>query len=223
MTEYLSARGMGQPAAAATSKSGSTGQSESVRQNLPPASGPGMRMTNRMLDSAAIQNSIGLRLADLPPLAPSSAELNYPELANLLAEAGLVGRLLNEINSGVLAARELTKSQKQLLDAVAQSGAWTARKNALREAERAAKNKFEALAQTQPDWLSKEFRFQPAADKNAFEEFVQFLHVQNVVYFDDKWQQVETAFGADAATALRDILNNYDDWYFLFGEPLEKK
>jgi hypothetical protein len=43
------------------------------------------------------------------------------------------------------------------------------------------------------------------------------------VHFQDKWAQVVTVFGKDAATALQDILNNYDDWYFLFGEAVEKR
>jgi len=221
MTEYLQARGIAQPAESPR-PSRSSPRSESASPNLPPPSGPGMRLTKQLAESAPTQNSVGLRLPDLPP-PPAATELDYLELANLLAEAGLAGKLLNEINSGVLTARALTKTQKELLNVMAQSPVWIARKSALREAQRAAEGEFNTLTQNQPDWHMQEFRFRPTSSKHAFAEFVQFLHAQNVVNFQDKWQQVETLFGNEAAAALRDILNNYDDWYFLFGEALEKR
>ncbi|GEM_PF-3545075 len=193
-------------------------------RNLPPPpSGPGMRLTSQLDDTAKTQPVIGLRLPELPPPSAADIEMNYAELANLLAEAGLVGKLLYEINSGVLSARALTKNQKGLLDAIAPSPAWMARKSALREAQRVAAGEFKILQQRQADFPAREFRFKPVSSKNAFEEFVQFLHVQNAVSFQERWEEVTKAFGEEAATALRDILTNYDDWYFLFGEALEKR
>jgi hypothetical protein len=193
-------------------------------RNLPPPpSGPGMRLTSQLDDTAKTQPVIGLRLPELPPPSAVDIEMNYAELANLLAEAGLVGKLLYEINSGVLTARALTKNQKALLDAIAPSPVWMARKSALREAQRVAAGEFKILQQRQTDFPASEFRFKPVSSKNAFEEFVQFLHVQNAVSFQERWEEVAKAFGEEAATALRDILTNYDDWYFLFGEALEKR
>jgi hypothetical protein len=227
LNEYLKTRGLGQTTeepAASRPRRNDRPEIEPLLRNLPPPpSGPGMRLTSQLDDTAKTQPVIGLRLPDLPPPPPADAGMNYAELAGLLAEAGLVGKLLNEINSGVLMARVLTKNQKDLLNAIAQSPVWSARKSALREAQRVAAGEFKVLQQRQPDFLSNEFRFKPASNKHAFEEFVQFLHVQNAVAFQERWQQVVQVFGEDAATALRDILANYDDWYFLFGEALEKR
>lgn len=227
LNEYLAARGWSQPAAespAPQMRPQAATESAAPRRSTPSPSGPGMRLSRQALDSSQAANAIGLRLPDLPPPpAEADVEFNYAELANLLAEAGLVGKLLNEINSGALVGRLLTKSQKQLLDVIAQNPVWTARKNALREAQRVAASEFKLLIQRQPEALNREFRFQPATRNYAFEEFVQFLHLQNALHFQDQWQKVETIFGEDTATALRDILSNYDDWYFLFGEVLEKR
>jgi hypothetical protein len=219
MNEYLAARGLSQPAKEpAPSRSRPAPKAESLPRNLPPPpSGPGLRLTKQGLQPAQTQSPIGLRLPELPP-PPPSTELNYAELANLLAEAGLAGKLLTEINSGVLKGRVLTNSQKELVEAISQSAVWIARKSALREAHRVAAGEYNSLTFQELDVLSREFRFKPSSSRNAFEELVQFLHAQNAVHFQDKWTQVVTVFGDDAATALQDILNNYDDWYFLFGE-----
>jgi hypothetical protein len=222
MNEYLTARGISPPEEpSATAASRGKARSEPT---VPPAPrGPGMRLTRKLMDTARAADPVGLRLPDLPTPPPVTAEVNYAELANLLAEAGLAGKLLHEINAGVLAARVLTTNQKQLLDAVTQSPVWIARKNALRRAQRVAEGELNLVIQRQPDLLAREFRFQPASGRNAYAEFVQFLQIQNVLHFQDKWEQVEKAFGADAAAALRDILNNYEDWLFLFGEAVERR
>jgi len=226
LNEYLKTRGFDQTAEEPPSPRPRRDDRPKIptptRNIAPPPSGPGMRLTSQLDDSTKTANAIGLRLPDLPP-PPANSEMNYAELANLLAEAGLVGKLLNEINSGVLATRVLTESQKELLQLVAQSPIWVSRKNALREAQRVAAGEFKILQQRQPDFLAREFRFKPVASKSAFDEFVQFLHVQNAAAFQERWEEVMRVFGDDAAAALRDILANYDDWYFLFGEALEKR
>lgn len=226
LNEYLKMRGLVQPTEEAPSPRPQRNDRPEIQtppRNLPPPpSGPGLRLTSQLDDSTQALNAIGLRLPDLQP-PPADTEMNYAELANLLAEAGLVGKLLNEINSGVLATRVLTKSQKELLNLVAQSPVWVSRKSALREAQRVAAGEFKLLQQRQPDFLEREFRFKPTSNKYAFEEFVQFLHVQNAMAFQERWEAVTRLFGDDAATALRDILTNYDDWAFLFGEALEKR
>jgi len=227
LNDYLRARGLSQPTEEPPPSRPPRNDLPEIQtppRNLPPPpSGPGLRLTNPLTDTLKTSNPIGLRLPDLPPPSAADIEMNYAELANLLAEAGLVGKLLNEINSGALTTRVLTKSQKELLNVIAQSPVWISRKSALREAQRVAAGEFNVLRQRQPDFLSREFRFTPATNKNAFEEFVQFLHVQNAVSFQERWQEVVKVFGEDAAVALRDILANYDDWYFLFGETLEKR
>jgi hypothetical protein len=187
-----------------------------------PTSGPGLRLMSKLLDTTAARSNVGLRLPE-QPLAPPSTSIAYTELANLLAETGQTGKLLYEINVGVLRGRELTKSQKQLVDAILQSTVWIARKQDLREAQHIAEGEFNLLAQRQPDLLSDEFRFRPTLRDHAFLEFVQFLHIENVLHFEDEWKNVETIFGEEAASALRDILNNYEDWHYLFGREVEKK
>jgi hypothetical protein len=183
----------------------------------PPASGPGLRLTNPSLDTPHAQSTIGLRLPDISP--PSvSTELEYADLANLIAEAGLAGKLLEEMNTGVLQGRLLTKSQKELVDAISQSAVWIARKRGLHEAVLVVEGEFNNTLRSQPRLLADVFHFQFSSSSRAFVEFVQFLQVENVLHFEDKWQQIVTAFGEEAAAAFRDILNNYDDWHYLFGQ-----
>jgi hypothetical protein len=181
-----------------------------------PPSGPGMRLTSQLTDTTHATSGVGLRLPDMPP--QSTIELNYGELADLLAEAGLAGKLLNEINAGALRGRLLTKDQKALVDAVSQSPIWSARKRDLREAMRVAEGEFNMLTRSQTNLLAEVFNFRYASQTTAFVEFVQFLHAENALFFQNKWEKIESVFGEDAATALRDILNNYEDWHYLFGQ-----
>ncbi|MGH7451574.1 MAG: hypothetical protein ACRENG_09540 [bacterium] len=188
-----------------------------------PPSGPGMRLTGQLSDTIQATSGVGLRLPDMPPPSQSTTELNYGELADLLAEAGLAGKLLNEINAGSLRGRLLRKDQKALVDAVSQSPVWSARKRDLREAMRVAEGEFNMLTRSQTNLLAEVFNFRYASQATAFVEFVQFLHAENVLFFQNKWEKIESVFGEDAATALRDILNNYEDWHYLFGQEGEKR
>jgi hypothetical protein len=79
------------------------------------------------------------------------------------------------------------------------------------------------MTQRQPHLLAEQFQFRPSSRELAFLEFIQFLHLENALHFSEKWEKVENLFGHEAAAALRDILNNYEDWYFLYGQELEKR
>ncbi|MCI0695302.1 hypothetical protein L0337_25250 [candidate division KSB1 bacterium] len=188
-----------------------------------PPSGPGIRLTSQLSDATQATGGVGLRLPDMPPPPQSTTELSYGELADLLAEAGLAGKLFNEINAGALRGRLLTKDQKALVDAVSQSPVWSARKRDLREAMRVAEGEFNMLTRSQTNLLAEVFNFRYASQAAAFVEFVQFLHAENALFFQNKWEKIESVFGEDAATALRDILNNYEDWHYLFGQEGEKR
>lgn len=187
-----------------------------------PPSGTGMRLTSQLSDPTQAPSGVGLRLPDMPPPPQSTTELNYGEMADLLAEAGLAGKLLDEINAGALRGRLLTKDQKALVDAVSQSPVWSARKRDLREAMRVVESAFNMLTRSQTNLLAEVFNFRYASQSTAFAEFVQFLHAENALFFQNKWEKIESILGEDAATALRDILNNYEDWYFLFGQEGER-
>ncbi len=188
-----------------------------------PTGGPGMRLTNQLTDTEHATSGVGLRLPDMPPPPQSTTELNYGEMADLLAEAGLAGKLLNEINTGSLSGRLLTKDQKALVDAVSQSSVWSARKRDLREAMRVAEGEFNMITRSQTNLLAEVFNFRYASQSTAFVEFVQFLHAENALFFQNKWEKIESVFGEDTAAALRDILNNYEDWHYLFGQEGEKR
>jgi len=141
----------------------------------------------------------------------------------LLAEAGLAGKLLYEVNRGELRQRFLTRSQKQLVDALLQSRAWQLRKAELRQAHESANTAFESVYRSDPSVLRRELKFYPTLGKLAFLEFVEFLHAQNAHLFREQWRKVETTFGYEAASALQDILNTYDDWYYLYGQELDTR
>ncbi|MDZ7343554.1 MAG: hypothetical protein ONA90_03465 [candidate division KSB1 bacterium] len=187
----------------------------------PPApSGPGPRVTSSRLDTTEIKTKIGLRLPEMPPL---SSAIHFAEIADLLAEAGVAGKLLYEIAAGLPHGRQLTKSQQHLVEAIPQSAVWRARQRDLQEANRIAENEFKILTRNQPDLLATQFHFRSTSNNHAFLEFVQFLHLENVLHFNDKWQKIETVFGREATAALRDILNHFEDWYYLVGQELEKQ
>lgn len=188
-----------------------------------PPSGPGMRLTSQLTNTTQATSGVGLRLPDMPPPPQSTAELNYGEMADLLAEAGLAGKLLNEIDAGMLRGRLLTKDQKALIDAVSQSPVWSARKRDLREAMRVAEGELNMMTRSQTNLLAEVFNFRYASQSTAFVEFIQFLHAENALFFQNKWEKIESVFGEDAAMALRDILNNYEDWHYLFGQEGEKR
>lgn len=187
----------------------------------PRESGPGIRLQSVNIDTTRIKKGIGIRYPEMPR-TESAATLDYAEVADLLAESGMAGKLLYEVSAGGLRRRELTKSQKHLVDALLQSRAWAVRKRELRSAHVRAAQEFDSIARTL-DRLFETLRFRPSEAQHAFLEFVQFLHAENAHKFLDKWQRIEDSFSAEGALALRDVLNNYDDWYYLYGQEIEKR
>lgn len=196
-------------------------QPEPTAPAPPRESGPGLRMQSLEVDTTRVKGGIGLRYPELPRVetAPIAA---YNQVADLLAETGMAGKLLYEVSSGALRRRELTQHQKQLIDALLQSRVWSSRKRELRQAHVKAADEFEHLARRNRN-VFEALRFCPTDSQYAFLEFVQFLHAQNAHKFLDQWQNIEGLFGDEGASALRDVLNNYDDWFYLYGQELEKK
>lgn len=199
-----------------------TPAAQPVVQTPPPReSGPGIRLQSVNIDTARIKKGIGIRYPEMPR-TESAATLDYAEVADLLAESGMAGKLLYEVSAGGLRRRELTKNQKQLVDALLQSQSWGVRKRELRSAHMRAAQEFDSISRTL-DRLFETLRFRPSDAQYAFLEFVQFLHAENAHKFLDKWQRIEDSFSAEGALALRDVLNNYDDWYYLYGQEIEKR
>lgn len=187
----------------------------------PRESGPGLRLQSLNVDTTRVKSGIGLRYPELPRTETTPA-LAYSEIANLLAESGMAGKLLYEVSAGALRRRQLTNNQRQLVDALLESRVWSSRKRELRSAHVKAADEFERLARSSNS-LYEAFRFRPTDSQYAFLEFVQFLHAENAHKFLDEWQKVESVFSADGALALRDVLNNYDDWFYLYGQEVEKR
>lgn len=187
---------------------------------LPKEYGPGMRLTQTRVDSSR-SSSIGLKLPESPQF-DAGQEVAYLEIADLLAASGLAGKLLYEVSAGELHQQHLSASQSELLDALLQSREWALRKQELRDAHALASREFERTVLR--DWrkVYEPFQFEPVNEKLAFLEYVQFLHTLNAHKFLNDWEKVERAFDARTVDALLDILNNYDDWYYLYGQELEK-
>jgi len=191
------------------------------RPELFPAAAPQTGLVSVTLDTTRRRYIIGLGWLE-PPRPPWAASVDYAQLADLLAASGLAGKLLYQVGSGELRARELTASQRKLVDALLQSRTWAHRKAELRQAHLQAYESYQRLQQSDPMRLRREFQFQPQRETHGFLEFVQFLHAENALLFTDRWRKVENNFPAEAATAWRDILANYDDWYYLYGQEVEK-
>jgi hypothetical protein len=173
-------------------------------------------------DTLRARGGVGLRMPEMQR-TDSTPALNYNEIADLLAESGLAGQLLYEVSSGELKRRQLTRSQRQMVDALLQSRAWGIRKRDLRSAHLQALGEFEKVYKTASPTLSELFKLRPANPALVFLEFVQYLRAENAHLFSDKWENVEKTFSPATTNALRDLLNNYEDWYYLYGQELEKQ
>lgn len=204
------------PSPAATSPA-----AQPSRPELFPAAAPQTGLASATLDTTRRRYIIGLGWLE-PPRPPLTAPVDYTQVADLLAASGLAGKLLYQVGSGELRGRELAPSQRKLIEALLQSRTWASRKAELRQAHLQAYAGYQSLLQQNPARLRREFQFQPERESYGFLEFVQFLHAENAPLFTDKWQKVESAFAPEAATALQDILANYDDWYYLYGQEVEK-
>jgi hypothetical protein len=186
---------------------------------------PGMRLTSKTLQTTAEKSEtrIGLHMPEVPVAAGRQISFEVSQVADLLAELGLGGRLLYEASRGALANRKLTDSQQSLLEALKQSAVWQRRKADLRDAHQQAFAAFNARYGQQPDFLSSEFGFEPRQGATAFLEFVQYLHTTAAANVESEWQKVEQLLGRRGAAALLDLLNNYDDWYYFYGAELESQ
>lgn len=185
----------------------------------------GMRLSPSVLqtETTKSESRIGLRMPEAPRPGGQSIDLEVSQLADLLAELGLGGRVLHETSQGALANRTLTESQLRLVEAIKQSEIWLRRKADFREANQQAFTAFNTQYGRQPDFLRNEFDFEPRDGSTAFLEFVQYLHITAAANVESEWQKVEQLFGRRGAAAVADILNNYDDWYYLYGSELEKR
>ncbi len=189
----------------------------------------GMKLTPRALKSVSEKSDtlstsrIGLRLFDFPPPSGQQRVLALNEIADLLAELGLTGRLLQETSRGALADRKLSESQQRLLEALKGSPIWQRRKIDLRDAQQKAMTAFRAEFEQRPEMLRSEFGFEVRNPQTAFIEFVQYMYTTAAANVDSEWQKVKALLGAQGAAALLDVLNNYDDWYYLFGAQLESR
>jgi hypothetical protein len=205
-----------------------------VRSEAPPSLGKseaeiGMKLTPRVLKGVSEKSDtlsasrIGLHLFDYPPPSGQQNVLALNEIAELLAELGLAGRVLQETSRGSLANRALSESQQRLLEALKGSPIWQRRKIDLRDAHQKSMAAFMTEFVQRPEMLRSEFGFEVRNPQTAFIEFVQFVYTTAVVNVDSEWQKVKELFGAQGAAALFDVLNNYDDWYFLYGAQLESR
>lgn len=202
--------------------------------SAPPAAAPapakaeaqaGMRLTPRVLQAASEKpdTRIGLRLRDVPATGAQQSSLEVDQLADMLAEIGMAGRLLHESSRGILSHRQLTDSQRHLIEALKQSAVWQRRKADLRDAHQQAAAAFTAPYEQQKQLLRSQFGFAAQRPTTAFLEFVQYLHLTATANVDSEWQKVEQFLGRRGAAALLDLLNNYDDWYYLYGAELEPR
>ncbi len=195
--------------------------SPTPQPSLFPTAAARVKLPYAALDSTRSRRGVGSNWIE-PPKPPITAPIEFSQLADLLAEGGMAGKLLYQVSKGELAGRELTESQRKLVDALLQSRAWAYRKAELREAHLKAYQEFGRVGQANQPRLREQFNFQASNEKYAFLEFVQFLHAENAQLFTDKWQKVKDIFPEDAAHALEDILANYEDWYYLYGQEIEK-
>lgn len=185
----------------------------------------GVRLSAELLSAAQEKRStpFGVRLRDMPVAAGQQIGLELDQMADMLAEAGLAGRLLRESRRGMISNRKLTDSQQRLLDALERSVVWQRRCADLREANQQAFAAFAPKYQQEPYFVRDLFDFEAQQPATAFPEFVQFLHLTARANVESEWQKIERLLGRRGASAMLDLLNNYDDWFYLYGAELEPR
>ena len=188
----------------------------------PPVYGTGLKVNQLPVEPEHSSSGIGLRLPEIPQSHSGASAVDYDQLGDLLAESGMAGKLLYQVSAGDLKDRNLTESQRQLVDALLQSRAWAVRKRDLHDAHRRANAGFEHEYDRNSFKILSEFKFEAIDRTFAFLEFIQFLYTENAHRFLNKWRKLEEIFNEETTLAIRDILNNYDDWYYLFGQELER-
>ena len=60
----------------------------------------------------------------------------------------------------------------------------------------------------------KKINLKPFQEKALESLTDEFLH---------KWKKIEQVFDRQGHEAIRDILSNYGDWYYLYGQELERR
>ena len=185
--------------------------------------GPGLKIKQINSKPSSATKSIGVQLPNSPPPPQLSSSIEYTQLADLLSESGLAGKLLYDVSVGELHNRHLTDNQKKLIDAIRTSRSWGYRKRDLREAHLLANEIFDKNYQRIYQKSFDRFKFQPTNRNIAFLEFIQFLHSENAHRYLNKWELVENNFNSTGAAAIKDILYNYNDWYYLYGQEIEKR
>lgn len=202
--------------------------SEAVTEAASPAkveAQPGLRLSPNLQQTTGEKTAarVGLRWREIPYAEARQVSFDIIQVADMLAEAGLAGRLLYESHRGRMSSRKLTDSQHRVLDALEQSVVWQRRRADLREANQQSFAAFAATYEQQPHILRELLGFMAQQPATAFLEFIQYLHVTARANVESEWQEVEQLLGRRAAAAVLDLLNNYDDWYYLFGAELERR
>ncbi|MCA9732162.1 hypothetical protein KC799_08525, partial [candidate division KSB1 bacterium] len=164
------------------------------------------------LSRARASQGIGLNLVERLKPEKSETPEAYEELADLIIESGGTGLMLYRVEQNEEHGVHLTDAQQMLIDAIQNSDSWDERKKSMRSAHKFAS---EAFVSVEEDELQRVFHFRAQEDRDAFIQFLIFLHKQGDLYDRAQYDKVAELFNPQVAQALSDILINFEDWYYI--------
>lgn len=181
--------------------------------------GPGLRLQRLPSDSllkSAGKSGIGLKLP--ASMFESLSELNeaaFAEAADLIIASGAAGLVLYRAQKLEAEGYRISAGQRRLINAIRASEFWKTRKNSILAAHSVAKEAYSDKYRQIGDFIERElgFKFREAgADVN---KFLFFLHTHGDLRAARRRQLMYDWFGETATSAMKDLLANFDDWYYL--------
>lgn len=201
-------------------------QEVATRQDTVPAtpvaeatpSGPGLRLRHSLLDSLPREfkkTVLGLHLPP-PPEPPSlQPEATFEEIADLIVSGGAAGLVLYRAETLQRENARLTRNQQRLIDAIRASARWRERKQGIMRAHRFASGKFREHFAFRATEIAEKLKFTPRGETDAFIQFMIYLHTHGDLSSQRQRRWMQEWFGEESAAAFRDLLANFNDWYYL--------
>lgn len=192
-----------------------TGKNEAARSQiglsgLPVLPEPGMN-----------DYSIGIKLsADQLLKSDEKAEADLSQIVDLIVLSGAGGLIL--YRAGILQAKEikLGDSQASLVQQLKVSEAWSERKRGLLSAHKTAARSFEKGYREHSEAIAQALGYR-SRTSTPFIHFILYLHQHGGHLSPKKQSLLKSWFGNVATNAIRDVLANFDDWYYLAALQLE--
>lgn len=185
----------------------------------PERSGPGLRSEAVINATEGNRKSgIGLRLPDYlaAPIKNALEDAEIKEIADLVVSSGAAGLVLYRLDKLASERIQPSAAQRKLGIAIREADEWQKRRQGLGAAHRVAKEDFDRNYGEVEEEIANELGFRARSGRDAFLDFILFLHTHGGLQSRRHRNLLESWFGELATRAVSDILANFNDWYYLF-------